>query len=807
MRFSWRAAMMLILALFLVSASFADEKKTDKKSDDSSASTSDGSAVQPAKDAPAPTSQGASGGVTPASKPPAKSDAAMARDAGDEASESPKWVPMPAWNGNPGLFTLETGDTLPKGAFDFTAGVNKFSRMPGDITVLQVGPAFGVGVNRWLSLFVQIDADEHIHVGVPSNLSLASPNGIQFQNTIYDPLIPVFPPVPGVNPAYVEDFPFASHNGGGIGEIDLGFKIGLLSEKRGNPISLSVRNDFYIPTKTSLNDLLSNEVQSGVFNYGIGFEASKHVMHNSILATFNWGYRFTGSNSFLIPAGDGGVTGVVVNPNPTTMIPNGTPPPTTTRAVLNTSDQMTVGAGLLIFPQKRFQVITEYNGLIFVRRGIPDTSFGARDPVDSIEGVRLYLMKNVAIDAGYRYSLSLSQHIDRNGFIAKLGIGFRREEREAPKEDIVTSSCSVDTPSVSAVAPAIVQANASATDTNGYPLSYSWSATGGKIEGNGPYARWDSTGAAPGTQKLTVRVDNGRGGTSSCSMAVNVERPPNHPPTISCSTDRTPIVQGESTGITADASDPDNDPLTYSYSATSGRIAGSGAKVQFDSTGLPAGTYAVKCSVDDGRGGTADASTNVVVQAPAEVHELEVKLALHSIYFPTAQPTAAKPEGGLVDSQQQILASLATDFVRYLSFKPDAHLILGGHADNRGSVDYNKALSERRVERAKSFLVEHGVPAGSIEVRAFGKEDELSADQVKEQLQDDPDLSPEERKKTLDNLAVIVLANNRRVDVTLSTTGQQSVRRYPFNSKDALALISTKGGEKEPHAVKKQKKQ
>src|SRR5271154_3742240 len=104
MRFSWRAAVMLILALFLVSASFADEKKTDKKSDDSSTSTSDGSAVQPAKDAPTPASPGGSGNVTPAFKPPAKSGAAMAQDTGEEASESPKWVPMPAWNGNPGLF-------------------------------------------------------------------------------------------------------------------------------------------------------------------------------------------------------------------------------------------------------------------------------------------------------------------------------------------------------------------------------------------------------------------------------------------------------------------------------------------------------------------------------------------------------------------------------------------------------------------------------------------------------------------------------------------------------------------------------
>jgi hypothetical protein len=44
------------------------------------------------------------------------------------------------------------------------------------------------------------------------------------------------------------------------------------------------------------------------------------------------------------------------------------------------------------------------------------------------------------------------------------------------------------------------------------------------------------------------------------------------------------------------------------------------------------------------------------------------------------------------------------------------------------------------------------------------------------------------------------LANNRRVDVTLSTTGQQSTRRYPFNARDFLALINTSGDSK--HAAK-----
>jgi hypothetical protein len=62
-------------------------------------------------------------------------------------------------------------------------------------------------------------------------------------------------------------------------------------------------------------------------------------------------------------------------------------------------------------------------------------------------------------------------------------------------------------------------------------------------------------------------------------------------------------------------------------------------------------------------------------------------------------------------------------------------------------------------------------------------------------MADNPDLTPEERKQMMKNLTVLVLANNRRVDVTLSTTGQQSLRRYPFNAKDFLALVNTKGVE------------
>jgi hypothetical protein len=70
----------------------------------------------------------------------------------------------------------------------------------------------------------------------------------------------------------------------------------------------------------------------------------------------------------------------------------------------------------------------------------------------------------------------------------------------------------------------------------------------------------------------------------------------------------------------------------------------------------------------------------------------------------------------------------------------------------------------------------------------------LSAAQVKQQMEDNPDLTSEERQGLLlsANFRGIVLAQNRRVDVVLSVKGQKSTRRYPFNVKDAVTLLDDK---------------
>lgn len=359
-----------------------------------------------------------------------------------------------------------------------------------------------------------------------------------------------------------------------------------------------------------------------------------------------------------------------------------------------------------------------------------------------------------------------------------------------------TVSVAIDPVKVIAGSNDSVSAKAVASDPDNDVLTYKWTATGGTIDGSGAEVHWNTTGLAEGKYTITVTADDSHGGTASASADLIIEKKPNTAPTITCAASPATITVGQRTSIASNASDVDNDTLTYSYQASGGRVTGTGANVQFDSTGVAPGSYTITCHVSDGNGGETDATTQVTVQPaapPKEQVQLEQRLSLHSIYFATAKPTAINPDGGLVDSQQSTLVTLAADFQNYLRYKPDAHLILQGHADPRGGEEYNKALSDRRVVRVKAFLVKQGVSADVIDTQALGEEQPMSVDQVKQAVDQDQTLTDAQKAQLTHNARVVALAQSRRVDITLSTTGQTSVRQFPFNAADAFNLINPKG--------------
>ena len=342
-----------------------------------------------------------------------------------------------------------------------------------------------------------------------------------------------------------------------------------------------------------------------------------------------------------------------------------------------------------------------------------------------------------------------------------------------------------------------------------HPLNYTWSSTGGQISGRDNTASINTNGVAGGHYTVTAHIADPRmmkDGEASCMAAFTVKELSKNPPTVSCSADPSTLQAGASSTISCTCTSPDNIPVTVGGWTASGGSVSSGNlnNAALNTSGVSPGLITVGATCTDSRGLNTPATTQVLVENPPpspEFLKLERGLALHSIYFPTGQPRVANPNGGLLASQEQTLVSLANDFKKYLETKPDAHLILEGHADPRASVEYNQALSERRVERTKQFLLEHGVPAANIETKAFGEQRNLTEAQVRDAVEQNPELTPEQRQKVLGNLKTILLASNRRVDVTLSTTGQQSVREYPFSASDSLTLLQQEGTKKRSRSM------
>jgi len=70
------------------------------------------------------------------------------------------------------------------------------------------------------------------------------------------------------------------------------------------------------------------------------------------------------------------------------------------------------------------------------------------------------------------------------------------------------------------------------------------------------------------------------------------------------------------------------------------------------------------------------------------------------------------------NDQRATLEKQAAWLKRY----PQVQVTIEGHADERGTREYNLALGERRANSAKDFLVAQGVAANRIRVISYGKE-------------------------------------------------------------------------------------
>jgi hypothetical protein len=176
-----------------------------------------------------------------------------------------------------------------------------------------------------------------------------------------------------------------------------------------------------------------------------------------------------------------------------------------------------------------------------------------------------------------------------------------------------TVSCSANPQAVTLGGSVGVTAVASSPE--GRPLTYSWSASSGTITGTGNTVTLNTSGAPAGTITVTCKAADDQGRSASATTVVTINAVPAAPPTISCSAKPSIINQGGTAVITAAGKSPQNLPLTYSYSASAGSISGTDTTANLETSGASAGIVTVTCTVDQQGGGTASATTNVLLQS------------------------------------------------------------------------------------------------------------------------------------------------------------------------------------------------
>lgn len=221
-----------------------------------------------------------------------------------------------------------------------------------------------------------------------------------------------------------------------------------------------------------------------------------------------------------------------------------------------------------------------------------------------------------------------------------------------------------------------LQVTCNASDAGGGELSYSWSASGGEIDGEGAMVTWTAPDSA-GFYDIAVTVTDGGGGEAMEQVTITVRA--NKPPTITnLVADADWTTPSDSIQVTCTASDPDDDELSYEWSASGGDISGTGAAVNWTAP-EEVGIYHVTVVVTDGRG------------------EEDTRL----VYLVAATGTPPVIEDLIVTADHRYLKTTTTGYKVGKGQKYDIECIV---SDTSGEVSYNWACDGGEISGEGSMI-------------------------------------------------------------------------------------------------------
>jgi len=476
--------------------------------------------------------------------------------------ETPKMKTAASLAGTSGLWKTWDAETLRRGEYNFTAGFDMFHRDPGQLTIGKIPVGIAAGILDRLEFFESMDVQRRVRAHDINTSMIGNPRLAMTKA--------------GNVPYFSQTAPFINvAKSTGRSDSYMGVKFNILSERRGDPISVGVAGFATLPGQR-LSTGLSRGLSSGDYQAGFVWLFSKTA---SKFARFHLNL----GNAYNTEA-DSGV------------------------AQAKFGNEFIYRTGVEFFVQKPIRLITEVNGVSYYGDITP--GLNTKGPIDLILGMRAFPREWLSLGAGYQLTLNHIKDTDfahasgYNGFVVQGAFAIRRN-------DPPTVSCSVDKTSIKQGDTA--KFTAAAKDPDGDVLSYKWEATSGKISGTNGTATFDATGLKPGKYTVKATVSDNKKHEASCTSDITVAKL-NHPPTASIEPRTFNIEQGESVDFRCTGNDPDNDPLTYSWTVQGQRIPSTGNRITFGSEGRNSGNYTVACTVSDGEASPVTASASGTVR-------------------------------------------------------------------------------------------------------------------------------------------------------------------------------------------------
>jgi outer membrane protein OmpA-like peptidoglycan-associated protein len=158
--------------------------------------------------------------------------------------------------------------------------------------------------------------------------------------------------------------------------------------------------------------------------------------------------------------------------------------------------------------------------------------------------------------------------------------------------------------------------------------------------------------------------------------------------------------------VSADAQDPDGDPLTYRWTANSGTFTNPSNRQTPWTAPMVVGPVPVTITVNDGRGGTASASVTIQVVQPV-VRDFVFEDVHFEFDRHTLRPDALR---------------VLDEAIAAMQANPNLRLEIEGHTCNIGTAEYNLALGERRAAAVREYLTSRGINADLLRIVSYGEE-------------------------------------------------------------------------------------